>query len=457
MKIYNSLSHQKETFKPLIARQVKMYVCGPTVYDLVHIGNARPYVVFDTLSRLLQLNYQVTYVRNITDVDDKINARADKLGISISELTAQTTKLFHQHIKALNTLTPSYEPLATQHIKEMLVIIKALIEKGNAYEANNHVLFSVASDPNYGCLAKRSPDEMLAGARVEIAPYKRDPADFVLWKPSDDKAPGWDSPWGYGRPGWHLECSAMSCKYLGETFDIHGGGQDLIFPHHENEIAQSTCAFGIDKMANYWMHNGMLTVNGAKMAKSLGNFITLKDALENLHSETIRLVLLGTHYRQDLDWTESAVEQAKHNLDRFYTALRGSSLDNGEINPLIVESLEDDLNTPLAISHLHELASAINTTSDIDDRKKLQASLRASGQLMGILYETSESWFAWQSVTAKGSDGLTDEQIADLVAARNQARDNKNFAESDRIRDELTKNGIVLEDTAQGTLWRRQK
>ena len=457
MKIYNSLSHQKETFKPLIARQVKMYVCGPTVYDLVHIGNARPYVVFDTLSRLLQLNYQVTYVRNITDVDDKINARADKLGISISELTAQTTKLFHQHIKALNTLTPSYEPLATQHIKEMLVIIKALIEKGNAYEANNHVLFSVASDPNYGCLAKRSPDEMLAGARVEIAPYKRDPADFVLWKPSDDKAPGWDSPWGYGRPGWHLECSAMSHKYLGETFDIHGGGQDLIFPHHENEIAQSTCAFGIDKMANYWMHNGMLTVDGAKMAKSLGNFITLKDALDNLHSETIRLVLLGTHYRQDLDWTEPTVEQAKHNLDRFYTALRGSSLDNGEINPLVIEALEDDLNTPLAISHLHELASAINTTSDLGKRKKLQTSLRASGQLMGILYETSESWFAWQPVTAKRSAGLTDEQIADLIAARNQARENKNFAESDRIRDELTENGIVLEDTAQGTLWRRQK
>ncbi len=453
MKLYNTLSHQKEKFIPLNEGQVGLYVCGPTVYDLVHLGNARPIAVFDTLFRLLRLRYKVTYVRNITDVDDKINDRAQAMGIPIAELTATTTEHFHTDIAALNVLLPTQEPCATKHIKEMIDLIGILIDKGHAYEANGHVLFEIATDQDYGHLARRKRDDMIAGARVEVAPFKRDPADFVLWKPSDEQTPGWDSPWGYGRPGWHLECSAMSSKYLGKTFDIHGGGLDLVFPHHENEIAQSTCANGKDTFARYWMHNGMLTVDGAKMAKSLGNFTTLRDALTKIHGEVVRTVLLSAHYRQPLDWNEHIVAQAKHSLDRFYTALRGSTVKPGTVDTQVLEALEDDLNTPLAMARLYELTAAINTATDEKERQQLQAALQASGQLLGVLYEKPESWFAWQPSSAAG--GLSDEQIADLIAQRNAARGNREFAAADNIRDSLDKQGVTLEDTPEGTLWRR--
>ena len=323
--VTNTMSRKKEKFEPLDPNNVRMYVCGPTVYDRAHIGNARPIIVFDTLYRLLkQLYPKVTYVRNITDVDDKIIKRSQESGEPINVITEKTAKFFHDDIAELNALPPDIEPRATQHIAEMIALVQKLIDNGYAYEAEGHVLFSVAKMKNYGRLSGRSMDEMIAGARVEVAPYKRDAADFILWKPSDDTQPGWDSPWGRGRPGWHLECSAMSSKYLGETFDIHGGGQDLIFPHHENEIAQSCCAFGHDFYAKYWMHNGHLMVNGEKMSKSLGNFFTIREILDQVPGEAFRLYALGTHYHQPLNWMPEGLKQAKQTMDRFYTALRST-------------------------------------------------------------------------------------------------------------------------------------
>lgn len=463
LKLYNTMGREKTDFVPIDPGHVRMYVCGPTVYDRAHIGNARPVVVFDVLYRLLKRLYpRVTYVRNITDVDDKINARARESGRSIREITEETAAQYHQDMDALNALRPDVEPRATEHIGEMIALISALIDRGHAYEAEGHVLFSVPSMPDYGALSGRSRDEMIAGARVEVAPYKRDPADFVLWKPSTDDLPGWDSPWGRGRPGWHIECSAMSGKYLGESFDIHGGGQDLVFPHHENEIAQSTCAHGPGTFARYWMHNGYLMVEGEKMSKSLGNFFTVRDLLAQAPGEAIRLTLLSTHYHQPLNWTDDGLARARQALDRFYAALaRAEAVPAAEgpaaeaLLATVLDSLCDDLNTPAAIAALHEIAGRLNRAADAGDAGETgaaKAALLAGGSMLGILVSTPEAWRRW----APGiNPGLNDEEIEGLVVARTRARQQKNYAEADRLRKILAEEAIVLEDSPSGTRWRR--
>ena len=359
LRIHDTYQRSKVDFVPHDAAHVQFYVCGPTVYDYAHIGNARPIVVFDVLFRLLQRLYpKVTYVRNITDIDDKINARSAETGEPISEITARTTAQFHEDIAALNALPPTVEPRATDHVAEMIVMIEDLIAKGHAYEADGHVLFNVPSWDAYGRLSRHSRNELVAGARVDVAPYKKDAADFVLWKPSTENLPGWDSPWGWGRPGWHIECSAMASKYLGDIFDIHGGGQDLIFPHHENEIAQCLCDKPSERFSKYWMHNGYLMSEGEKMSKSLGNFYTINELLQEYPGEAVRLLLLKTHYRQPLDFTKSGLDEAKRELDRFYGALRGLDMPRVEGAPAdaVFEPLTDDLNTPLALSALHALS-----------------------------------------------------------------------------------------------------
>ncbi|MGE5514568.1 MAG: cysteine--tRNA ligase [Bacteroidota bacterium] len=456
LALYNTLTRRKEAFQPLNPDHVGMYVCGPTVYDRAHIGNARPVIVFDVLYRLLTRLYpKVTYVRNITDVDDKINQRAKDSGEPIAAITARTTQMFHADIGELNALPPTIEPRATAHIAQMLDMIARLIAKGHAYEAEGHVLFSVPSMSDYGKLSGRSMDEMIAGARVEVAPYKKNPADFVLWKPSTPDLPGWDSPWGRGRPGWHIECSAMSGQYLGTTFDIHGGGQDLVFPHHENEIAQSQCANGAP-FARYWLHNGYLMVEGEKMSKSLGNFFTVRELLEQAPGEAIRLCMLSTHYHQPFDWTAEGLKQARTTLDRMYTALRNSAEVTAEAAKPPVEllaALEDDLNTPLAIAHLHELATALNKATTAADKARAKGALLAAGDVLGVLKQDPEAWFRW--VPASAAAGLSDADIERLIQARADARKGRDFAEADRIRKELADNGVVLEDGAQGTSWKR--
>jgi len=454
LSFYNTLTRQQEPFVPLDPANVRMYVCGPTVYDRAHIGNARPVVVFDVLYRLLKSLYpRVTYVRNITDVDDKIMAAAKERGIAIDTLTTETTAMYHADMAALNALPPDVEPRATQHIPQMIAMIERLIESGNAYAADGHVLFNVPSMANYGKLSRRSLKEMIAGARVEVAPYKKDPADFVLWKPSTSDQPGWDSPWGRGRPGWHIECSAMSEAHLGETFDIHGGGLDLIFPHHENEIAQSTCAHHGKPFVKVWLHNGFLSVNGEKMSKSLGNFFTVRDLLAKAPGEAIRLCLLSAHYRAPLDWTDGALSQARQVLDRLYGALRQVGPDPvaAKIPAAVQAALEDDINTPKAIAELHELAGRLNKASGAE-RNALAADLRAGGAVLGLLQADSETWFKWQP---EAGAGLTDAAIEDLIARRNDAKKARNFTEADRLRDDLKANGVALEDTATGTKWRR--
>ncbi len=446
-------------FTPLDVKNVRMYVCGPTVYDFAHIGNARPVVVFDVLANFLRQAYgekNVTYVRNITDVDDKIINRAVETGEDISAITAKTEKAFHDDMAALGATPPDIEPRATEHIPEMIAIIKKLIENGNAYEAEGHVLFSVSSFAEYGALSGRNRDEMIAGARVEVAPYKKDPADFVLWKPSTDDQPGWESPWGpnngRGRPGWHLECSAMSEKHLGKTFDIHGGGQDLIFPHHENEIAQSCSAHDSKIMAQVWMHNGYLMSEGEKMSKSLGNFYTVHDLLDEFPGEAIRLALLKTHYRQPLDFRKDGLREAKKELDEFYLALRNLSDDerNSDIVPDdVLNALGDDLNTPKALSILFDLKTKLNT-ADSDAKPAIRNKLLASGKMLGLLGANPEEWLRGAS-----NDGLSNEAIEEKINARIEARANKDFATSDAIRDELFESGIIIEDGADGTSWRR--
>lgn len=455
--VFNTLTRRKEPFVPLDENNVRMYVCGPTVYDRAHIGNARPIIVFDTLYRLLKHLYpKVTYVRNITDVDDKIIKKSQESGEPINVITEKTSRFFHEDIAELNALPPDIEPRATQHIAEMIDLVKHLVDNGYAYEAQGHVLFSVSKMKNYGALSGRSMDEMIAGARVEVAPYKKEPGDFILWKPSDETQPGWDSPWGFGRPGWHLECSAMSSKYLGETFDIHGGGQDLIFPHHENEIAQSCCAFGHDFYAKYWLHNGHLMVNGEKMSKSLGNFFTIREILDQVPGEAFRLYTLGTHYHQPLNWLPEGLKQAKQTMDRFYTALRSTpsvDLTGAKPDGEIVEALKDDLNTPKAIAVLHSLATALNKAESADKQAEIKKELIASAHLLGLLYRDPEEWF--RAGSASAGQGIGESEIEALIQKRADARKAKDFATADAVRKELADKGVIIEDTPAGTQWKR--
>jgi cysteinyl-tRNA synthetase len=454
LKLYDTLTRDKRVFTPLDPSNVRMYVCGPTVYDFAHIGNARPVIVFDVLFRLLRHLYgaaHVTYVRNITDVDDKINARAAEeypalpLNEAIRKVTETTDRQFHEDVAALGCLPPTVEPRATEHIAEMRALIERLVKSGNAYVEQDHVLFGVASMLDYGKLARRSLDEMIAGARVEVAPYKRAPMDFVLWKPSKPGEPAWPSPAGIetpGRPGWHIECSAMSWKHLGETFDIHGGGIDLVFPHHENEIAQSRCAFHTPVMANYWMHNGFLQVEGEKMAKSLGNFVTIRDLLKDWPGEAIRLTMLLTHYRQPLNWTTNGLRESQRTLDHWYE-LTGDAAP-GTLCADAINALADDLNTPRAIASLHELRA-----DAAKGRKAAAGSLKASAQFVGLLQHTAAEWTSFRPASV----AIDENRVTTLIAARNAARQAKNFQESDRLRDELAKMGVVVKDTKNGTTW----
>jgi len=454
LKLYDTLSREKRVFTPLDASNVRMYVCGPTVYDFAHIGNARPVIVFDVLFRLLRHLYgaeHVTYVRNITDVDDKINARAAQefpalpLNEAIRKVTETTDRQFHEDVAALGCLPPTVEPRATEHIAEMRALIERLVKSGNAYVEQDHVLFSVASMPDYGKLARRSLDEMIAGARVEVAPYKRAPMDFVLWKPSKPGEPAWPSPAGItapGRPGWHIECSAMSWKHLGQTFDIHGGGIDLVFPHHENEIAQSRCAFHTPIMANYWMHNGFLQVEGEKMAKSLGNFVTIRDLLRDWPGEVVRLTMLLTHYRQPLNWTANALRESQRTLDHWYELTADAAA--GMMCSDTLGALADDLNTPKAIASLHELRAEA-----AKGRNAARGTLKASAQFIGLLQQTAAQWTGFRPA----SIAVDENKVTTLIAARNAARQARNFKESDRLRDELAKMGVIVKDSKDGTIW----
>ena len=451
----NTLTRRKEKFEPIDAGNVRMYVCGPTVYDRAHLGNGKTPVAFDVLYRLLRQVYgaeHVTYVSNITDVDDKILNKHKETGRPIRDITEQTYNWYIEDMKKLNVLEPNYRPRATDYIQEMIEIVKRLLDNGHAYEAEGHVLFSVDSMPKYGYLSGRSMKEMLAGARIEVADYKKNPADFVLWKPSDADQPGWDSPWGYGRPGWHLECSAMSSKLLGNDFDIHGGGSDLIFPHHENECAQSCCAFEGSKFANYWVHSGMLMVDGVKMSKSLGNFFTLDEILEKFPAEALRLLFLTTHYHQPFNFTTEGLQQAKATLDKFYNALLKVSDVKAEVaepSSRVVEALADDLNTPLALSYLHEEVNQLNKAQTTEEQAGCKAQLLADAGLLGLLWQNPEQWF-------KGVVGDFDEAAIEAkIAERQAAKKNKDYALADKIRNELKEQGIVLEDSPSGTTWKK--
>ena len=495
--LHNSLTRAKEPFAPIDPGHVRLYVCGPTVYDLAHLGNARPVVVFDVLARLLRRHFpRVTYVRNITDVEDKITARSLETGEPIAAITARTTADFHRDMAALGALPPDEEPRATDSIAPMIQLIERLVANGHAYAAEGHVLFSVPSFPDYGQLSGRDREEMLAGARIEVAPYKRDPGDFVLWKPSTPEQPGWDSPWGRGRPGWHIECSAMSWRALGEVFDIHGGGHDLIFPHHENELAQSRCAFGTPRMANVWLHNGMLRVDGEKMSKSLGNFLTVRDILGRgaWAGEAFRLLLLRTHYRADLDFSFAFLEEAKAELDDHYAMLAravepadGHETVQAEMAAWALAPLLDDLNTPLALARLRDLRTIENVASVGGSATAVlarigrpwpvvaglaAAAFREAAGVLGLCPSDPQAWrrgelpvanlqsnvtlpLVGQVATVTTSETMTSAQIDTAVEARLAARKARNFTEADRIRDELKAQGILLEDGPQGTTWRR--
>ena len=443
LRLHNTLTRTKTVFTPIEPDHVRMYVCGPTVYDLPHLGNARAVVVFDVLARLLRRLYpRVTYVRNLTDVDDKINARAAEAGEPIGALTARTTAEFRADMAALGNLPPDLEPAATAHIPDMLALIGRLVASGHAYAAEGHVLFSVASFAEYGALSGRDPEELLAGARIDVAPYKRDAGDFVLWKPSPPELPGWDSEWGRGRPGWHIECSAMAWRHLGETFDIHGGGGDLMFPHHENEVAQSRCALPGSGFARCWLHNGMLMIGGEKMSKSLGNFLTARDVLRDWPGEAIRLSLLTSHYRASLDFSEGGLAEARGTLDRCYRAVeRAGSPAPGALPPPVLGALCDDLNVPGALAEMHELADRA-----MQGDRHAAGGLRAAGAVLGMLQAEPTDWFHGGSEDA-GIDALVTDRIA--------ARKSRDFARADAIRAELAAQGVLLEDNPGGTTWRR--
>ena len=450
----NSAGGEKSVFTPVDPEHIRMYVCGPTVYNLVHIGNARPVVVFDTLFRVLQALYpKVTYARNITDIDDKIIMAARERGSDISILTQEFTDKFRQDMAALNNLEPSIEPQATEHVEAMLDLATRLIERGHAYVAEGHVLFDVTSMDDYGALSGRQLDDMLAGARVDVASYKRHPGDFVLWKPSNDDDPGWDSDYGRGRPGWHLECSAMIHQHLGDNIDIHGGGRDLIFPHHENERAQSCCGYD-GSFVGTWMHNAYVDMDGEKMSKSLGNVRTVRELLEQYPGETLRFALLSAHYRSPLNFSKSLLDTAQSTLDSFYLALRhAGDVEVGRpiephLSP-VFSALMDDLNTPAAIAELHQLAKALNKATD-SGKATAKAALLAGGAVLGVLSQDPVTW-----LSAPGSDGLAAEVIDQMLVDRAEAKANRDFSRADAIRDELNAAGIIIEDGASGATWRR--
>lgn len=457
LHLHNTLTRTKEAFIPANPQRVTLYVCGPTVNKRAHIGNARPPVVFDVLRRLLQHLYganHVVYASNITDVDDKINAEFKATGVPIAEIAAKAEKFYFEDLAAIGVAPPDIIPRATAHIPQMITLMEKLIDSGHAYVAEGHVLFNVTAFSGYGKLSNRNRDDMIAGARVEIAPYKKDPADFVMWKPSTDDLPGWESPWGRGRPGWHIECSAMIAEHLGETIDIHGGGQDLIFPHHENEIAQSECGHGAP-LAKYWLHNGFLSMDKEKMSKSLGNVALISDLLASgVKGEVIRFALLSAQYRQPLDWSDALVEQSRKTLDRLYGLLRGQDVAPGDVSPAVLDALQDDLNTPKALSELAQLANARDLPV-----------LKASANMLGLLVQDAEAWFqavigtmsATIALTAHGTGevGYTANNINILIDQRNAAKKSRDFATADRIRDELKAQGIILEDSKDGTTWKR--
>jgi cysteinyl-tRNA synthetase len=458
LRLYDTLTREKRRFTPLDPNNVRMYVCGPTVYDFAHIGNARPVIVFDVLFRLLRHLYgadHVTYVRNITDVDDKINARAARdfpglpLNEAIRKVTEKTAAQFASEVAALGSLPPTFEPRATDFVlpradgkADMVTLIKQLIARGHAYEAGGEVLFDVQSMPDYGALSGRKLDEQRPGARVAVDAHKKSPLDFVLWKQSSGDEPGWESPWGRGRPGWHIECSAMSTAYLGDVFDIHGGGIDLIFPHHENELAQSRCAHGTPAMANYWMHNEFVQIEDTKMSKSLGNFVTIRDLLADWPGEVLRLNMLKAHYRSPMDWTLRGLEESAKTLDDWYSV--AADVNGGQASDAVIETLSDDLNTPQMIASLHGLRNSAASGNE-GDRSQFAASLR----LFGFL---SESAAEWKSRKQQAS-GVDAKQIDELISSRTAARARKDFKESDRIRDELAAMGVVIKDSKEGTTW----
>ncbi len=454
LRLHNTLTRRVEPFQPLDPKRVTMYLCGPTVYNYVHVGNARGPVVFDVLARLLRRHYpEVVYARNITDVDDKINAAAREAGVPIADITDRYAAAYREDIARLGVAPPDVEPHATAHMPQIIAMIETLIATGHAYAAEGHVLFDVASYAEYGALSGRSTDEMIAGARVEVAPYKRNPADFVLWKPSTDDLPGWDSPWGRGRPGWHIECSAMSAAHLGETIDIHAGGVDLTFPHHENEIAQSTCAHGGQVFARYWLHNGMLTFGGRKMSKSLGNVLELHALLDRYPPEALRLLLLKGHYRQPLEWTDDTLAQAVRTLDGWYGVLRDMAdvdVDTdlaGTVPDAVEQALCDDLNTPNALAELSSLADLARKAEGEQARRTAKSRLLGGGAALGLLQQAPEDWFR------RGGEDIDASKVEALIAERNAARAGKDWARADAIRDELAAMGVSIEDGAGGTRW----
>ena len=452
IKLYNTLAGKKQNFIPINSNRVTMYICGPTVYSYPHIGNARGPVIFDILAGLLRREYKLIYVRNITDLDDKIYEAAKSEQSDVSEITERYTKIYHQDISALGVKDPDIEPRATDHIKEMIEMIEGLLAKGYAYENEGHVLFSVDSYSDYGSLSNRQHEDQIAGARVAIATYKKNPRDFVLWKPSTPDLPGWESPWGVGRPGWHLECSTMAKKYLGETLDIHGGGSDLIFPHHENDCAQSICSHKGEPFANFWVHHGMIDFNDTKMSKSEGNLLLIKDLLEDIPGEVVRMALISAHYRKPINWSNDLIKDSKKKLDRLYGAIRKIDIfQNTEPSNEVLLALADDLNTPKALSALFNIVKLINNSEDPVERDKYASTLMASASLLGLMTMSADEWF---KTTPKGV--LTREEIEHLITQRERARKSKNFSESDRIRNDLLQKGVVIEDGPDGTEWRYQ-
>ena len=454
IRLYNNLHRRLEAFSPLDPQRVTMYLCGPTVYNYVHIGNARGPVVFDVLAKLLRRRYpRLVYARNITDVDDKINAAALEQGVPISTITDKFTAVYRDDMARLGVTPQDVEPRATAHIGEIITMIETLISGGHAYAADGHVLFSIASFQDYGKLSRRPVDEMLAGARVEVAPYKRDAGDFVLWKPSSPELPGWESPWGIGRPGWHIECSAMAAAHLGDSIDIHAGGVDLQFPHHENELAQSTCAHGGKVFARFWLHNGMLNFGGTKMSKSLGNVSVLHELLDSQPPEALRYALLSAQYRQPLDWSDALIEQCIRTLDRLYGTLR----DLAGVNATAIDGLPtaveaalcDDLNTPSVLAELSRLAGEARIATDESEKQRLKGELLAAGEILGLLQLDPAAWFS------RGGNADEDLRIQAIVDERNAAKSVRDFARADALRDELAREGVLLEDTAQGVRWRR--